>query len=153
MAKECRRKASQANKRVQQVTADEPQAEADIAAVEVETESLLAHWVMPVQIGLRRQRERVRERRALRQFFVIDSGSQIHVLPVELVRSCGVVPHLTRSLVIRGADGASLTYFGRVLVTIAVGSYSITVCMEVAAVKRPLLSVGGLLSQAVEVLY
>ena len=153
MAKECRRKASQANKRVQQVTADEPQAEADIAAVEVETESLLAHWVMPVQIGLRRQRERVRERRALRQFFVIDSGSQIHVLPVELVRSCGVVPHLTRSLVIRGADGASLTYFGRVLVTIAVESYSIILCMEVAAVKRPLLSVGELLSQAVEVLY
>ena len=78
--------------------------------------------------------------------FVLDSGSMINVVPVDLVKKFGVQPYLSRTLLIKGAGGAKLAHFGRVIITLNVGEHSTKFCAEVAAVHRPLLSVGALLN-------
>ena len=161
VAKECRKKQRDTSKKVQLVSAEEEetrpqqnaenQLEVSLGAVEVD-EPMEVHWLMPLEAQTEQQQQQQQQRpppprkaRSTTLFFVVDSGTQIHVLPVELLKKFNVAPLLTHTMRIKGADGAWLAYFGRVLVTIAVLDFSIALLMEVAAVRRPLLSVGRLL--------
>jgi hypothetical protein len=137
-AKDCRSK-----KQLHELTMDKPQPEAQIGQIEVD--DLPDRWVMPVERAIRGSRaHRVGQvaralRGRVRVFFVVDSGSQINVVPIELVRAYGIDLHVTHTMRVKGAGGACLAYFGQIVLTVIVNGYSLVIAMSEAAVDRPLL--------------
>ena len=134
MAKDCRKKARNLSQKVQQVTRDGGEPDAEVEQLEADGSS----WIHGVTV-----RSRMSRSLTTTLFFVLDSGSMINVVPVDLVKKFGAQPHLSRTLLIKGAGGAKLAHFGRVIITLNIGEHSMKFCAEVAAVHRPLLSVGA----------
>ena len=58
---------------------------------------------------------------------------------------------MTRRLIVKGAGGTHLAYFGRALVVLTTGLHQLIVPMEVTSVQRPLLSVGMSVSHGVQI--
>ena len=82
--------------------------------------------------------------------FILDSGSMILAMPVQIIQALGVPIRVLRPLVVRGAGGSRLNYFGQVRVQIWSQGWQLRLVFEVVDSRRPIISRGCLLGAGCE---
>jgi hypothetical protein len=97
-------------------------------------------WVMAVENERMKPRLKRGGRLNREMWFVLDSGSMINAMPVDVLRLFGITPTWRKQLKVRGAGGGFLPYFGQIRLRVRLGKIVFVLLFEVVAVRRPIIS-------------